>query len=72
MGEILWKDGGEHRYHKSTWWFVSVVRVDANGRSDAPDLFHSGEHAGMIMGGELARAIAEAIISANDQAEQRL
>jgi hypothetical protein len=67
MGEIRWKDVDEHRYSASNYWFVSVGRVDASGRTDGPDLFHSGEHAGMIFGGEMARAIAEAILSANEQ-----
>jgi hypothetical protein len=67
MGEIRWKDPDERRYSESNYWFVSVSRVDESGRTDGPDLFHSGEHAGMIFGGEMARAIAEAIISANKE-----
>jgi hypothetical protein len=67
MGEIRWKDPDERRYSESNYWFVSVSRVDESGRTDGLDLFHSGEHAGMICGADMARAIAEAIISANDE-----
>lgn len=67
LGEIRWKDADERRPHASNHWFVSVSRVGEDGGAIGPDLFHSGEHAGMILGAEMARAIAEAVLSAGDQ-----
>lgn len=45
-------------------WFVSVGPVDHRGMACGPDLFHSGEPSGIIIGGDMARAIAEAILLA--------
>ena len=45
-------------------WYVSVCPVDENNRPTGDDLFHSGEPGGLIIGGTMARAIAEAIIRA--------
>lgn len=48
-------------------WYVCVARrlnPDAPTSKDDEVLFHSGEHVGAITNGDMARAIAEAIIRA--------
>lgn len=43
-------------------WFVGVYRNYIPPAKDSDILFHSGECKGMIASGEMARAIAEAIL----------
>jgi len=64
LGEIKWKPPGRGRLYTGDIWCVCVSQVDANNRIDGPDLFHSGENGGYVMGAEMARGIAEAIIRA--------
>lgn len=68
MGPIKWRavDDGR-KLHDAEHWFVSVGPVDARGFAAGDDLFHSGEPGGLILGAEMARAIAEAILTAATQ-----
>lgn len=70
MGEIIVHNPEESpTKEKSEIWFVSVGPVNRKHFSTGDDIFHSGEPGGMIIGGTMARAIAEAILkSSNDQA----
>lgn len=55
-------------------WFLGVYISDPTAETGKDDvtLFHSGEHAGAITTGEMARAIAEAIIRAVNTASGSL
>lgn len=70
MDEIRWRSIDEKRYETAKVWYCSVGRVDERGFLVGEHLFHSGEPGGMILSGEMARAICEAIISANKPDQQ--
>lgn len=62
LGDIICvdnSDGSELDAWRAESWFVGVMN-----KKTKQYLFHSGEHGGMITGGEVARAIAEAIMLA--------
>lgn len=69
--DIKCRDGFGEKWNEERWFLgVYVGDPDAETGKDDVVLFHSGEHGGAITSGEMARAIAEAIIrAANDQAE---
>lgn len=54
---------GEYDKHFENW-YCSVAPVDKAGFVNGPDLFHSSESGGAILGGTMARAICEAILKA--------
>ena len=60
MGPIRCKDPEERRYWEAQSWWCAVYRKDGG-----PDLFNQGDVGGMILNGHLARAICEAVMSAN-------
>jgi hypothetical protein len=64
LGCIEWNDDDEEQQekHKSEYWHCSVGPVNEKHMSTGPDIFHSGEPGGLILGGSMARAIAEAIL----------
>ena len=65
LGTIRWCDEDEKRTkHKSEYWHVSVGLVNGENFSVGDDIFNSGEPGGLILGGTMARAIAEAILKA--------
>lgn len=67
LGEIRWCDEDENRTkHKSEYWHVSVGPVNRKHFSTGDDIFHSGEPGGLILGGTMARAIAEAILKSSN------
>ncbi len=61
MGEMQLRGEGERRYEKGEYWFCAVSECDADGKH-VRDIFHSGESAGLILSGEMARSIAESIL----------
>lgn len=73
LGTIRWCDEDDNRTkHKSEYWHCSVSPVDGKNFAVGDDIFHSGEPGGLILGGAMARAIAEAILkSSNDSAHSQ-
>ena len=51
---------------KLEYWHCSVGPVNRKNFSTGDYIFHSGEPGGMIIGGTMARAIAEAILKSSN------
>jgi hypothetical protein len=62
MGLVEIRDHGIKR--RSEYWYCSVGTVNKHGFLVGDYIFHSSEPGGSIMGGTMARAICEAILSA--------
>jgi hypothetical protein len=69
LGAIKWRNADTRdMLADAEIWFCSVGPVDEKNFAAGDDLFHSSTPAGLILGGEMARAIAEAILSAANPA----
>lgn len=63
LGEIKCQDADRKDNWKAENWFVGVYRNYTPPAKNEDFLFHSGAYGGMITSGEMARAIAEAILA---------
>lgn len=62
MDDVTVKSVHDRDKFKSSIWYFSVCRVNRRNFKVGDDIFHTGEHAGSILTGDMARALAEAIM----------